>query len=150
MDLIKTHDVSDVVTITGYIPHDDLLKIAYDHHIFLAPSIYASDGDAEGGFPVILTEILATGMPVVAFDHCDIPQIIQDGKTGLLAPERDVDTLIDKLKYLVEHPEIWPEMGMSGRKLVEDEYDIRKQDERLIRIYEDLKQGVNPGDSGQS
>lgn len=40
---------------TGYVPHSKLLKIAYDHHILLAPSLHASDGNAEGGFPVILT-----------------------------------------------------------------------------------------------
>jgi len=138
LNSIEKYKVGDVVTITGYIPHDELIRIAYEHHIFLAPSVHASDGDAEGGFPVILTEILATGMPVVAFDHCDIPEIIQNGTTGFLVPEGDVDALAERLLYLIEHPEIWPEMGRAGRAFVEANYDIDKLNDRLVEIYRKL------------
>ena len=123
---------------TGYVPHNRLIEIAYDHHIFLAPSVHASDGDAEGGFPVILTEILATGMPVVAFNHCDIPEIIQDGKTGFLVPERDVDALTEKISYLIEHPEMGAEIARAGRTHVEANYDIDKLNDRLVGIYQGL------------
>ncbi|MGB2600313.1 MAG: glycosyltransferase, partial [Candidatus Omnitrophota bacterium] len=139
LDSIKKHNLADMVTITGYVSHDELLKITHDHHIFLSPSVHASNGDAEGGFPVILTEALATGMPIVAFDHCDIPQIVQDGKTGFIVPEKDVDALADKLSFLIEHPEVWSEMGQSGRKLVEEEYDITKLNKELSQIYSDLR-----------
>jgi len=138
LNYIDKYQVANAVTMTGYLPHDEVLKIAYDHHIFLAPSVHASDGDAEGGFPVILTEVLATGMPVVAFEHCDIPEIIQDGKSGFIVPERNVGALAEKLLYLIEHPQIWPEMGQAGRAQIEDNYDINMLNERLIRIYQDL------------
>jgi colanic acid/amylovoran biosynthesis glycosyltransferase len=138
LDSINICQLADSVTITGYIPHDELIKIAYDHHIFLAPSIHASNGDAEGGFPVVLTELSATGMPVVAFDHCDIPEIVQNGKSGFIVPERDVDALAGKLIYLIEHPEIWPEMGRAGRNLVEKDYDIDKLNGKLAQIYQHL------------
>ncbi len=141
LNAISEHKVGNSVAITGYIPHSELLKITYDHHILLAPSIRASDGNAEGGFPVILTEALATGMPVVAFDHCDIPEIIQNGKSGFLVPERDVDALAEKLAYLIEHPEIWPEMGRAGRAHVEANYDINKLNDRLVEIYRNLLDG---------
>ncbi len=141
LNAISEHKVGNSVAITGYIPHSELLKITYDHHILLAPSIRASDGNAEGGFPVILTEALATGMPVVAFDHCDIPEIIQNGKSGFLVPERDVDALAEKLAYLIEHPEIWPEMGRAGRTHVEANYDINKLNDRLVEIYRNLSDG---------
>jgi colanic acid/amylovoran biosynthesis glycosyltransferase len=138
LNSIEKCGVADAVTITGYVPHSELLKMAYNHHIYLAPSIHACDGDAEGGFPVILTEVLATGMPVVAFNHCDIPEIVQDGKSGFLVSERDVDALADKLAYLVELPEIWPEMGRAGRAYVEANYNIDKLNDRLVKIYGQL------------
>ncbi len=142
LNSIEKHQVADAVTITGYIPHNELLRIAYDHHILVAPSIHASDGDAEGGFPVILTEMSATGMPTVAFNHCDIPQIIQNGKSGFLVPEKDVDALVERLIYIIEHPEICEKMGHSGRAHVEKNFDIDKLNDRLVQIYQDLLDGV--------
>jgi colanic acid/amylovoran biosynthesis glycosyltransferase len=141
LNAIEKYKIGNAVTITGYIPHNELIKIAYDYHIYLAPSIHASNGDAEGGFPVILTEVLATGMPVVAFNHCDIPEIIQDGKTGFLVSERDVDALAEKVLYLIEHPEIWPGMGRAGRAHVEANYNIDKLNDRLVGIYQNLLYG---------
>ncbi len=138
LNAISEYKVGNAVTMTGYVPHSELLKIAYDHHILLAPSIHASDGNAEGGFPVILTEALATGMPVVAFNHCDIPEIIQNGTSGFLVPERNVNALAEKLIYLIEHSEIWPAMGRAGRAYVEANYDINKLNDRLVEIYQQL------------
>jgi colanic acid/amylovoran biosynthesis glycosyltransferase len=141
LNSIEKCGVVDAVTITGYVPHSELLKMAYNHHIFITPSIHASNGDAEGGFPVILTEVLATGMPVVAFNHCDIPEIIQDSESGFLVSERDVDALADRLIYLIKHPEIWPEMGRAGRAHVEANYNIDKLNDQLVEIYQNLLNG---------
>lgn len=138
---ISQHGLGKAVTLTGYLSHDELLKIRYTHHIFLVPSVHASNGDAEGGFPVILTEVLATGMPVVGFSHCDIPEVVQHGKSGFLVPERDVDALAERLTYLIEHPEIWPKMGRAGRAFVEEHYNIDKLNDRLVEIYKDLNNG---------
>lgn len=70
-------------------------------------------------------------MPVVAFNHCDIPEIIQNGISGFLVPERDVDALAEKLIYLIEHPEIWREMGQAGRAHVEATQRTETKDMKL-------------------
>ena len=59
-------------------------------------------------------------------------------KSGFLVPERDVDALAEKLLYLIEHREIWPEMGRAGRAYVEERYDINKLNNRLVEIYQQL------------
>jgi len=46
--------------------------------------------------------------------------------------------LAEKLEYLIEHPELWPEMGRYGREFVEKDYDIRKLNKRLVEIYRNL------------
>jgi len=43
--------------------------------------------------------------------------------------------------YLIEHPEIWPEMGKYGRKFVEEKYDIKKLNQKLVEIYQNLVRG---------
>jgi colanic acid/amylovoran biosynthesis glycosyltransferase len=75
---------------------------------------------------------------VISSYHSGIPEVIIDGKSGFLVPERDVDALADRLQYLVEHPELWPEMGRCGRKLVEEKYDIKKLNSQLVQIYNAL------------
>jgi colanic acid/amylovoran biosynthesis glycosyltransferase len=77
-------------------------------------------------------------MPIVSTLHCDIPEVILDGESGYLVPERDTDALADRLDYLVTHSERWEEMGRAGRQHIEQEYDGKKQALKLEKIYTDL------------
>ena len=69
----------------GYVSRETLREEAYEHDVFLAPSVTASNGDTEGGAPVAIIEMSASGMPIVSTNHCDIPSVVLDGVTGLLA-----------------------------------------------------------------
>jgi len=60
---------------------------------------------------------------------------------SFLVSERDVDALAERLIYLIEHPEIWSEMGRAGRAYVEANYDIDKLNDRLVEIYKELLDG---------
>lgn len=135
---IEKYKLKDKIRMLGYQPHTILLEEAYRHHVFLSPSVTTSDGDTEGGAPVTIIEMLATGMPVVSTKHCDIPGIIKHGITGLLAEERDVDGLVRHLKWLIDHPEQWHDMVRAGRMHVEAEFNARVQGERLAAIYKEL------------
>ena len=138
MDVLEEHDLMSKTRLLGFQTHDVLLAEAYRHHVFFSPSVTASTGDTEGGAPVTLIEMAATGMPIVSTTHCDIPEVILDGQTGLLAPERDVDGLVDRLVYLASHPNSWPEMTKRGREHIEAHFDARRQGERLAHMYETL------------
>ena len=83
-------------------------------------------------------EAFAVGLPVVACRAGSVDELVEDGKSGFLVQFGDVRTVVDKLKFLVEHPEVWPEMSRAGRACVETYYDINKLNDRLIQIYENL------------
>jgi colanic acid/amylovoran biosynthesis glycosyltransferase len=100
--------------------------------------VVASDGDTEGGAPISIIEMLASGMMVVSTHHCDIPGVIQHGVSGMLAGERRPEELAQHLKWLIEHPQAWPAMLDAGRKHVEQKFNARVQGLRLMAIYEDL------------
>ena len=135
LTLIARHGLNDKVRLLGYQPYTILFEEAYQHHIFLSPSVTASDGDTEGGAPVSLIDMAASGMPIVSSTHCDIPEIIQNGISGLLAPERDVDALADHLLWLTKYPDRWLPMVEAGRRHMEAEYDAQVQGQRLAGIY---------------
>jgi colanic acid/amylovoran biosynthesis glycosyltransferase len=124
------------VRFMGYQPRSVLLAEAYLHHVFLSPSVTASDGDTEGGAPVAIIEMAATGMPVVSSRHADIPDVIEDRVGGLLADERDVEQLAACLRMLVDAPENWEAMGRAARQRIEREYDAESQGLALAGIYE--------------
>jgi colanic acid/amylovoran biosynthesis glycosyltransferase len=138
--LIAELDLSDSATLLGYQSHDVFLNEATNAHIFMLPSITAQDGDTEGGAPVAIIEAQATGMPVISSYHADIPEVVIDGKSAFLAPEKDIETLIKHLEYLVENPDSWYAIGRAGREHVEKEYDLIVQVGKLETIYNRLLQ----------
>lgn len=135
---LERHNLTSKTRLLGYRRHSDLLKEAYRHHVFLAPSVTASDGDIEGGAPVSIIEMCATGLPVVSTRHCDIPGIIIDGETGLLTGERDSEGLLRQIRRLIEHPENWSELLVAARRHIEKEFNARTQAEKLAAIYREL------------
>ena len=85
-----------------------------------------------------IMEAQATGMAVLSTYHSGIPELVADGKSGYLVAERDPDALAERLAYLIDHPEVWPGMGMAGRRIVEEEYNRDTLIERLLEMYRDL------------
>lgn len=142
VEAVDRWNLTDNVRMLGYQPYDALLEEAYRHHVFLSPSVTASSGDTEGGAPVTLIEMSASGMPIVSTTHCDIPSVVKHGETGLLAPERDVEALVDHLNHLINHPEIWPEMAQAARRHVEEEYNAPIQGQRLGALYRKIAADV--------
>ena len=136
--LIRKFGISKSVMLLGYQPYDVFLQEAANAHIFMLPSITAQNGDTEGGAPVTIIEAQATGLPVISSYHADIPEVVVDGKSALLAQEKDVETLAEHLEYLVEHPNLWEKMGRAGRVHVEQQYDLKAQVERLENIYDTM------------
>jgi colanic acid/amylovoran biosynthesis glycosyltransferase len=132
---IEAHGLRSKVRLLGYRPHSELFNEAYQHHIFLSPSVTASDGDTEGGAPVTIIEMAATGMPVVSTIHCDIPEVLEDGVSGLLAAERDVSGLVSRLMWLAEHPDLWQPMVHSARQRVVQQFNASIQARRLAALY---------------
>ena len=140
LSIIEKHGFKKI-RLLGYQPQHVLMEEAYQHHIFLSPSVTASDGDTEGGAPVSLIEMSASGMMVVSTTHCDIPEVIVHKKTGLLAPERDAESLANHLIWLIEHPDQWEAMLQAGRQHVQTHYDAQTQGQQLANHYQDLVQG---------
>jgi colanic acid/amylovoran biosynthesis glycosyltransferase len=130
-------DLKGRVDLLGYVDYSRYLEELKRAHFLLSPSVTASDGDCEGGAPVCLLDAQASGLPILATTHCDIPEATVPDRSALLSPERDLDGLTRNLEHLLAHPENWPEMGRVGRAHVAAEFDIRRQAERMAEIYDE-------------
>lgn len=105
--------------------------------VLVAASVTAADGDQEG-IPNVLKEAMASGMPVIGSRHAGIPELIEDGVTGHLVPERDEAALADALQRLAQAPGRWSAMGRAGRAKIERDYDIDRLNDRLAGLLENL------------
>lgn len=98
------------------------LKIHHDTKDMVAAyhegSIYVMTSRFEG-FPMVLIEAMTCGLPIVAFDCPYGPrEIIEDGQTGCIIPYDDDEMFIEKLTYLMEHPEERERMGLAAKESV--------------------------------
>lgn len=105
--------------------------------LFCTPSVTAESGDAEG-FGMVFAEAQAMGLPVVTFASGGIPEVVADGLTGFLVPERDSDALASKLLLLFSDRALWHRFSETGRARVKELFDIRKQTAVLEDIYESV------------
>jgi len=139
--LILELGMEDKIKLLGWCNENEVRNLFEESHIFVLSSVTAENGDQEGQ-ALVLQEAQAVGLPVISTLHNGIPEGVLDGKSGFLVPERNVDALKKKLEYLINHPKVWPEMGRAGRKFVEEHYDIKKQNKKLVNIYEGLLDGT--------
>ncbi|MES1021816.1 glycosyltransferase [Gloeocapsa sp. BRSZ] len=135
--LIQYLGISHVVTLLGQRNQQEIIEFLNNSHIFVAPSVTAQDGNQEG-IPNTLKEAMAMGLPVVATKHSGISELVEDGVSGFLVPERDADAIAQKLSYLIKHPETWADIGLAARKSVEAQYEIQKLNNELVDIYQNL------------
>ncbi len=133
--IAEAHRIMPAIRWLGYQPREVFLAEALAAHIFMSPSVVAADGDTEGGAPVTIIEAQATGLPVLATTHADIPAVTVPGRSAYLVPERDADALEARLEWLVDHPEAWAGMSRAGRALVEAEFDSTLLGKRLEGHY---------------
>lgn len=138
--LIAEVGVGDSIQLLGWRSEDEIAELLANSDILLAPSVTSETGDEEG-IPGVIMEAFTRCLPAVSTHHAGIPEVVEDGKSGFLVPERDVDALAERIQELILHPELRFAMGRNGRKLVEERYDIRKLNDRLVEIYQQLLSG---------
>ena len=105
--------------------------------LLAAPSVTATDGDAEG-LPTVIAEAAACGLPVVATRHSGIPEAVVEGATGFMVAENDVEALTQRMALLLGSAELRERMGAAARKLAEAKFDLRRQTDRLEDFYDEV------------
>jgi colanic acid/amylovoran biosynthesis glycosyltransferase len=140
--LADSPDLKGRVRFTGFLSADETREVVATHDVFLCPSRHAANGDAEGGSPVVLTEAMAMGAYCIASRHCDIPEVVIDGRTGALCAEGDVDGFAAAIGAIRGAETRIREMSRAGRQHVDEAFCLHTQLAGLGRIYERLAGGA--------
>ncbi len=137
--LIESMGIERQVRLLGWKTHEEVIRLLEESHVLVAPSLTSESGDQEG-IPNAIKEAMASGLPVISTFHSGIPELVTDGVSGLLVPEKDAASLADALAYLMSHPETCNRMGKAGRMQVEQEFDTNSLNKQLEELYRGLLQ----------
>ncbi len=142
--LIAELGVGDTIKLLGWKDSSEIARILDRSHIFIAPSVTAADGNQDAPINT-LKEAMAMGLPVISTFHGGIPELVDDGMSGFLVPERNADAIAEKLRILIENPQFWETMGSAGRARVKEKYDTEKLNDELVSVYQQLlKPQIDP------
>ncbi|HHH44027.1 MAG TPA: colanic acid biosynthesis glycosyltransferase WcaL [Gammaproteobacteria bacterium] len=136
---IRELGIEAIVTLKGWCNHDEIIRLLEESHLLVAPSITAADGDQEG-IPNVAKEAMATGLPVLSTWHGGIPELVENGVTGYLVPERDVEALTERLVRFCDEPGEWAGMGERARAKIEAEFDRERINDELESLYAQVSQ----------
>ena len=89
------------------------------------------------GFGLVLLEAMACSKPVVATDVMSIPEIVQQGETGLLVPAQDVSALAQALETLIGNPELRDRFGKAGFQRVKKTFAVEHMVRKTIEVYQE-------------
>lgn len=124
--LVTELGLGDVVELLG--ARTDVPEILSRAACVALPSAYESA-------PYALLEAMAAGAPVVATAVGGMPETIDDGRTGLLVPPGDVDSLTAALRRLLADPQMAAELGAAARETVARDYGRETMASRLMAEY---------------
>jgi colanic acid/amylovoran biosynthesis glycosyltransferase len=125
--------LADQVRLAGGRPRHEVLRILEQADAVALPSIQTKSGKMEG-IPVALMEPMACEVPVVSTRISGIPELVEDGQTGLLVPPQDPAALADALERLARDPELGRRLGRAGRAKVLREFELTDNATKLTNM----------------
>ena len=133
-DQIQQLGLEDFIRLVGALPHEEVINQYQETTVFTLPAILSKDGDRDG-IPNVILEALSMGLPVVSTRHSGIPEVIEEGVSGLLVPPEDAEALASALERLIRDPELQQSFGKAGRQIVADRFNPEKNARRLLEAF---------------
>lgn len=134
--LCRELSVQDVVSFKGSVPNDEIIQEMRRHDIFLFTS------DKKEGWGAVLNEAMSNRCAVVASEAIGAaPFLIRDGRNGLLFKSRQVDSLYEKVIFLLNNPAVIQQVSEQAYQDMLHIWSPRKAAENLIQLINDLRNG---------
>lgn len=125
---VKERSIKNVKLI-GFKSGDDLKKLLSEATCTIVPSVWYEN------CPMTVLESFASGRPVIGSKIGGIPELINNRKDGLVFKTGNAEDLSQKVKWIWENRSEAKEMGMRGRKKVEEKFNAEKHYEGLMAVY---------------
>ena len=129
-------DAAEII-FTGKLSPEDLANEYKTANVFTLPAIVDSKGDTEG-LGVVLIEAMELGLPIVASNVGGIPDVVIDGVSGMLVPEKDPQALANAYRRLAAEPELVEKLLAGAQQRIAECFTWDGIVERQIAVYDKL------------
>lgn len=125
------------VSFPGFVTHDRVSALFLDADVFVMPSVVHSTGNRDG-LPTVILEALLHRVPVVATDVSGIWEIIEDGVTGFLVPQKDVIGLANAIHRMLTDRDNALRMAQAGMAKVWADFNALKNHRHIMELYDEV------------
>ena len=125
------------VSLAGPMPREALLDLYPRASVVVVPCVVAADGNRDG-LPTVLIEAMALGVPVISTAVTGIPELVEDGLTGRIVPERNPETLARAIQAVLDDPDRARALAKAARARIEADFDLRVNVAQLRTLFEEL------------
>lgn len=132
---IERAGLSGRVTLTGALPHGEVVRRLAASDVFVHLAVTGPDGDVEG-MPTTILEAMAAGLPAVLTRHEGIPAVVGDSGCALLTDEGDVAGAADALRTLLRDTALRRELGVAAWRRALDHFSHDAVRPRLLELLE--------------
>lgn len=137
--LVAEHGLQDKVSFLGH--RNDIAELMSRSQAFVLITHWE-------GFPRSILEAMRAGLPVVATDVAGVPEAVEESITGLLTERADVTQVSQKLRLLIEEPELRERLGRMGRQRYVERFTFESMYQKTTKIYREVLGGADGDDKG--
>jgi colanic acid/amylovoran biosynthesis glycosyltransferase len=131
---IRAAGLTKEVALTGSLPQSEVIERLAQATVFVLPCVTESSGGMDN-LPTVVMEAMAAGLPVVSTALGGVPEMVQDGVTGFLVPERQPLPLADALSRLLANPGFARSLGEAGHERAAQLFAIEKSAQELRALF---------------
>lgn len=134
----EAEGLGDRVNLAGPMPHDRISGVLMESDVLVMPSIVPEGTEKSDGLPTVIVEAMCLGVPVVATDVASISDVVANGETGLLVPQKDERALADAVKTLARDREKALAMATEARRRIAENFSEENTVGRMARLFASL------------
>jgi glycosyltransferase involved in cell wall biosynthesis len=131
---IAVANLQDKVIIHGSRKRQEVADMVRAADVKVLASVPTAEGKREG-IPVVIMEAMASGLPVISSQLSGIPELVDNGRTGILVAPGDAEALAEALQKLYENPALCYSMGQAGREKVLREFNMKINVAALANLF---------------
>lgn len=131
--LVEERELQDMAVYVGKKFDEDKQRVYEESDIFVFPTYYHNEC-----FPLVLLEAMECELPCISTDEGAIPDIIDDGNTGLIVEKQNTRSLADAIEKLLNDKQLRENMGIAGKKKFMQEFTLKRFEDRMVNILSQI------------
>jgi glycosyltransferase involved in cell wall biosynthesis len=130
--LVGMHELEEVVEFAGFVAGEDKIAAYRSCDVLIFPTYWNE------GFPYVLLEAMAAGMPIISTTHGVMPHLLRDGTNGFLVAPMNPEALAGKIEELARNPGLVQKMSENNRREIRASYSIEEAEKTYGELYAGL------------